>query len=120
MRPSDDQLPLHEAAQGFYKFLQFCQALCSILDRAEGSPLLRAGMWFHYSYWFDIIGERVARYMKNALAQFGKWSFSGSELVELQTFIDSASATIDTLVNKSIGKPLLEAERKCGHGGFTR
>jgi hypothetical protein len=106
LRPNDEDLALHDAVQGFYKFLQFCRRLRGILEGANHLPLLRAGMWFHYAYWFDIIGERVSNHIKQALERFRGWPVNDEDLLELHAFVRTASTTIDYLVDKTIGEPL--------------
>jgi hypothetical protein len=108
--PKDEEIPLHEATKGFYNFLQFSESLRIILDRSNEMPKLRAGMWFQYAYWFDIVGKRLVRHVNDALSGFLRWERDAAEMAEVQSFVESAASTIAALVRPSIGVPLRNAE----------
>jgi hypothetical protein len=110
LRPVEEELPLHDAAQGFCRFLRFCETFHSILGRVRSAPELRAAMWFYNLYWFNIIGDRVAQSVKDALSGFLTWQHDGVEQAELRRFVEGAVSTIDELVQPSIGIPLRRAE----------
>jgi anti-sigma B factor antagonist len=112
LQPRDDEILLHQAAQGFYGFLRFCIDLGHLLAQAEKFPVLRAGMWFHYAYWFEILGDKVAAKIKDALSRFLTWEKLGVEVGELRMFVETGSAAVDELTARSIGAPLREAEAR--------
>jgi len=111
LQPEQSELRLHQVTLGFYKFLQFSQDLMRILDRAKTAPILRAAMWFYYAYWFDIVGKRVSKHIGTALSACSTWPSDGQDRVELQSFIKTATSTVDKLTEGGIGQSLVKASR---------
>lgn len=106
---------LSRALNEFSLFMQFCFDLRTLLEKARLQPLLQSAMWNHYSYWFDIIGEKLNERLGDALSQFLKWKPKGDDknaTKEIQNYVYEARTVLKSLTSRKLGEPLDELIKK--------
>jgi hypothetical protein len=85
------------ALQELLQFFQFAESLEGLLLNAEGSPLVCAEAWSHYSYWFDKIGDKLNKQLGSALDKFLNWEPIGKKpeaKADIQRYVRNAKVTI--------------------------
>jgi hypothetical protein len=70
--------PAERSVDGLRKFLAFCVALESLLERSKSLPLLQSALWHYHGYWFRIIKGRLREAVEGALEEFERWLLSPS------------------------------------------
>jgi hypothetical protein len=76
--PAKRTIP-EQSVSGAQKFLVFCGEFDGLLEEARQFPLFQSAMWTYYSYWFDLIGQKVGRRLGHILDSFIKWGTGDSE-----------------------------------------
>ncbi len=98
-----------QALNEFSLFMQFCFDLRQLLVKIESRPLLQSAMWNHYSYWFDIIGDKLNEQLGEALSQFLKWKpeGDGTDAIEaVQTYVRDARIVLKDLTSRRFIEPV--------------
>lgn len=108
--PSEERDVVSEALNEFGLFMQFCfdfRRLLTVVDQ----PLLRSVIWNHYSYWFDIIGDKLRRQLGDALERFLEWRPEGKEsqaAEEIQEYVREGGAVLRVLTSREFAGPVDE------------
>jgi hypothetical protein len=107
LEPGPSEMVLHEVTVGFYGFLRHLSEFAALLNKVAGLPLLRAAMWCHSAYWFDIMADRVTTTIRIALHRIQTWPVRAEDLAGLRTFAEDTETMMRLLLDRSIGDPLL-------------
>ncbi len=97
------------ALNEFSMFMQFCFDLHQLLAKTESQPLLQSAMWNYYSYWFDIIGDKLNEQLGEALSQFLKWKPLGDDtdaVKAVQTYVREARTVLEDLTSRRFSEPV--------------
>lgn len=97
------------ALNEFSLFMQFCFDLHQLLAQTESQPLLQSAMWNHYSYWFDIIGDKLRTQLGDALSRFLEWKPEGGAedaAKAVQTYVLEARNVLEALTSRRYAEPV--------------
>ena len=104
-----------QALTEFSLFMQFCFDLRELLSQLESQPLPQSAIWNHYSYWFDIIGEKLRDQLGDALSRFLEWKPVGEDkdaAKAVQTYVSDARAVLTVLTSRKFAGPVDDLLRR--------
>lgn len=76
--PAKRTIP-EQLVSGAQKFIIFCGEFDDLLEETQQFSLFQSAMWSYYSYWFDLIGQKVGRCLGHILDSFIEWDAGDSE-----------------------------------------
>lgn len=103
------------ALNEFSLFMQFCFDLKQLLLQTESYALVQSAMWSHYGYWFDIIGNELAKQLGDALSQFLEWKPVGDNqdaAKAVQKYVAAARDVLGVLTSKMFARPINDLLKK--------
>ena len=109
MLPPEERDARSQALTEFSLFMQFCFDFRLLLNWTESEPLLQSAMWNHYSYWFDIIGDKLRQQLGDALARFLEWTPAGTDqetAKAIQTYVREAEGVLRVLTSRQFAGPV--------------
>jgi DNA-binding CsgD family transcriptional regulator len=92
----------------FSLFMQFCFDLRRLLEMIQ-SPILQSAIWNHYSYWFEIIGDKLNKQLGEALSKFLEWRPAREDLEaidEVHTYVTEARMVLRDLTSRRFAEPI--------------
>lgn len=96
-------------------FMQFCFDLRQLLLQTKSYPLVQSAMWYHYSYWFDILGNELNEQLGDALSRFLEWKPLGDDhdaAKAVQDYVSEARAVLRVLTSQEFAQPVDELLKK--------
>ena len=100
---------LGRALYEFGEFLRFCFDLDQLLDQLRDRELLQSEIWCHYSYWFDILGERTNKRLGLVLEQFLEWKPDDDDpeaAKQILLYVEHAMDVLKKLTSKGYPAPV--------------
>lgn len=100
---------LSRALIEFSLFMQFCFDLRQLLEHVKSQQLLQSAIWYHYSYWFDIIGHELSKQLNKAVLQFLQWKLKGDDentVKAVQTYVREARTVLEELTSRRFAEPV--------------
>ena len=108
----DSRDALAMAAREFGQFLGFCGDLQKLLERIESEPLLQSAIWFHYGYWFNIIGSQLSKMLWQALETFLSWGDAQRKpdqaASQILKYVEDSKMTLTLLTSGRYAAPIQE------------
>jgi hypothetical protein len=107
--PPEERGLCDQVVHQFSLLMQFCFDLQALLDHLAKHKLLQSEIWYHYSYWFGIIGEQMQSQLGEALDQFLTWEVTGTskeQAKEIKDYVARGNAVIKRLVSSQYRKPI--------------
>lgn len=108
-----------QSVSGAQKFFIFCGEFDSLLQDAKRFPLLQSAMWTYYSYWFELISEKVNSRMRTIVTSFQEWTpdQSAAELgarvrpdkKQIKQYVTVINGVLDRLFSGTYGRALRRA-----------
>jgi len=99
--PAERSIP-DRTLQELSHFFQFALNLNELLQSLDRYPLVQSEIWNHYSYWFEIIGQKLNRKLGAALDRFLRWEAADSRdqaALEIQEYVANARRVIELLTS---------------------
>lgn len=114
LQPVEPEDPRSSAVYGFVFFLSFSSDLLKLLETLPSQSLLQSAIWYHYGYWFRVLGVHLQAQLSEALNQFLSWTLTlqknPADCIdpevdlaflsgEIQSYVDETQKLIETLVS---------------------
>ncbi len=111
-RPPKKRREVDRALNGFCKFIQFCEALDSLIQRLKEQPELAEAMWLAHAYWFRRLETDMGSDLKKAVLFLARWSVGPKDKAALRSRVAEISKVLSRLSAPPTTQWKLQAQRK--------